>query len=336
MSDGHVYGTRASTWVTVQRCLVILRRLQRGPASRDDLVHAVEAVVGESAYGTAPEKALGRDIQKLREVFDLTIQSRQGVYRLMAVGAMPLLDVSDEALKGVAFLYDTFKPDAPGAEDVRGLLDTLMSYLPEERREALRSLRAMPRLDLQPVDAGEIDVETWDTIERAVVRRRELAFDYLSPRREEPTHHVVAPYILDFEDGHYYLDAHCLRWKGPDGESRPETHIDYRVDRIVAGSARVLPTKLPPGRRPSRTYTLRYELAPIIVRGGVSRRFPETEVTIRQDGWAEVTAQISDPFMAAKRLLTYGAGCRVLGPAEVVHHMEEAAQGLAEIYGAVG
>ncbi|MFQ5856913.1 MAG: helix-turn-helix transcriptional regulator [Anaerolineae bacterium] len=336
MSDEHVYGARMSTWVKVRRCLVILRRLQRGPTSRNELINAVKAAVGESAYGVAAEKALERDVQQLRGTFDLTIQSRQGEYHLVEVGTLPLLDVADEALQAMAFLYDTFKPGAPGADDVRGLLDTLVSYLPEERRKALRSVRAMPRLDLQPVDGGEIDEETWDTVERAVVKRRQLAFDYRSPRRQSPTHHVVEPYDLDFEDGHYYLDAHCLRWEGPDGESRRDARINYRVDRIVPGSARVLPTKLPPSRRKPRTYTLRYELAPAIARGGVSRRFPETQVKMRDDDWAEVTARITSPFMAAKTLLRYGENCRVLGPPEVVRLVEEAVRGMAEMYGVCG
>ena len=329
-------GTRTSTWLKVQRCLVILRRLQQGPASRDELIRSVAAVVGESAYGSAPEKALGRDIQQLRETFDLAIQPRKGRYHLVEVGALSLLSLSDEMLRAVAFLYGTFQPGAPGADDVRDLLDMLVSYLPEERRVVLRRMRAVPQLDLQPVDEGRIDEGTWQAVERAVVKGRQLAFDYRSPRRQAPTHHVVAPYELDFEDGHFYLEADCLRWEGPDGETRQGARISYRVDRIVPGSAHLLPDKLPPGRPRPRTYTLRYELSPAIARGGVSRRFPETEVTMRDDGWAEVTAQITSPFMAAKTLLRYGENCRVLGPPEVVRLVEEAVRGMAEMYGVCG
>ncbi len=337
MSKNHTFGKRARTWLKVQRCIIILRRLQRAPATRDELIQAVETQLDREAYGAAPEKALVRDIRELRDTFDLTLQSRQGAYHLVDVGSVPLLDLPNALLEAMAFLYDTFKPDAPEAEDVRQLLDTLVSYLPEERREALRRMRAVPRIELQRVDEGDIDDETWDTIERAVVKRRQLAFDYLSPRHEEPEprHHVVEPYDLYFDDGHYYLDAYCLRWSGPLGARDHHDYIQYRVDYVVSGSAEVRPGKLGPGRRTPRTYTLRYELAPEIARGGVSRRFPETEVTIRDDGWAEVTATITNPFMAARRLLSYGAGCHVVAPAEVVRHMEEAARGMAEFYGVV-
>ena len=326
-------GTRASSWLKVQRCLVILHRLQRGPASPEVLIHTVKAALGDTAYGSAPQKALERDIQQLRTTFDLTIPLRQGEYALVGVGSIPLLDLPDHALQAMAFLYDTFQPKTAGAEQVRALLDLLTAYLPEERRRALRRMRAVPRVDLRPVDSGEIDEETWAAVERAVVKRQQLAFEYQSPRREGPTHHVVEPYVLVFEDGPYYLDAYCRRWEAPDGTTGQHTAIPYRMDRIVPGSARVLPTRLPPSRRKPRTFTLRYELAPIIVRGGVSHRFPETKVKVRDDGWAEVTAKIVNPFMAAKRLLSYGANCRVLEPPEVVRHIKEAVRGMAEIYG---
>jgi predicted DNA-binding transcriptional regulator YafY len=331
-------GVRASTWFKVQRCLVVLYRLQQGPATRDELIHAVEVALGSAAYGLAAEKALDRDIQQLRRTFDLQISLRQGVYFLAEVGSLPLLNLPDEALRAMAFLYRTFQPGTPGTVDVRDLLDTLLSYLPEERRQMVHRMRVVPRLDLHPVDEGGIDEQTWDTVERAVVKRHRLAFDYISPRHEkrEPRHHIVEPYDLDFDDGHYYLDAFCLHWTGPFGSRNHHDYIRYRVGYIVPGSARMLPNKLAPGRRKPRTYTLRYELAPVIARGGVSRRFPEMEVHIREDGWAEVTAKITSPFMAAKRLLYYGAGCRVLDPPEVVRLVKEAVRGMAEMYGFIG
>jgi predicted DNA-binding transcriptional regulator YafY len=333
MSKSEGRGTRASSWLKVQRCLLILRRLQRGPASVGDLIWAVEAGLGPSAYGQAPEKALERDVGQLRESFDVTIRSRLGVYNLDDVGDMPLLDLPDDALDAMAFLYHTFEYDAPDAAGVRGLLDTIATYLPPERHELAHRARTVPELDVQRVDRGPLDDSTWEALERAVVRGRQLAFDYSRPGQRLPAEHVVEPYELPFRTGHYYLDAYCLRWQAPTGEKGGNVARLYRVDRILPGSARVLPTKLPPGRRTARTYTLSYELAPEIAEGGVSRRFPEMQVDIREDGWAEVTAEISNPFMAAQILLRYGGKCHVLQPPEVVRMMEEAARELAQIYG---
>lgn len=325
-------GTRASSWLKVQRCLLILRQLQRGPASTHNLISAVEVTLGPSAYGQAPEKALERDLSQLRESFDLTIRSRSGVYHLDDVGEIPLLDVPDDALDAMAFLYHTFEYDAPDAEGVRGLLDTIVSYLPADRQEKARQARTVPELDVQRVDRGPLDDSTWEALERAVVRGRQLAFKYLRPGDRVAEEHVVEPYELTFSTGHYYLDAYSLRWQGPTGEKGGNVARVYRVDRIVPGTARVLPTRLPPGRRSARTYILRYELAPEIAQGGVSRRFPETQVNIREDGWAEVTAEINNTFMAAQTLLRYGGKCRVTQPPEVVRMMQEAARDLVDVY----
>jgi predicted DNA-binding transcriptional regulator YafY len=325
-------GTRASSWMKVQRCVLILRQLQRGPASVNDLISAVEATLGPSAYGQAPAKALERDVSQLRESFDVTIRSRSGVYHLDDVGEIPLLDIPDDALDAMAFLYHTFEYDAPDAEGVRGLLDTIVSYLPAERRELAHQARTVPELDVQRVDRGPLDESTWEALERAVVRGRQLAFSYARPGERSPAEHVVEPYELTFSSGHYYLDAYALRWQSPTGEKGSNVARVYRVDRIIPGSSRVLPTRLPPGRRTVRTYILRYELTPEIAQGGVSRRFPETRVEFREDGSAEVTAKISNTFMATQTLLRYGGNCRVLQPPEVVRMMEEAARDLAEIY----
>jgi len=37
-------GKRESSWLVIRRCLAIIRRAQRGPASREELLQAMEAV----------------------------------------------------------------------------------------------------------------------------------------------------------------------------------------------------------------------------------------------------------------------------------------------------
>jgi len=55
-------GPRESTWLVLSRCLAIIRRVQRGPATWRDLVQAVRQEVGEEAYGAASGKALHRRV----------------------------------------------------------------------------------------------------------------------------------------------------------------------------------------------------------------------------------------------------------------------------------
>ena len=64
-------GKREGQWQVVRRCLAIVRRVQRGPASREELVEAVLAREGADAYGGTTGRALQRrvenDLQRIRE-----------------------------------------------------------------------------------------------------------------------------------------------------------------------------------------------------------------------------------------------------------------------------
>jgi len=55
----------------VRRCLAIVRRVQRGPASWQDLVDAVHALEGVDAYGgssgSALRQRLENDLRRIRE-----------------------------------------------------------------------------------------------------------------------------------------------------------------------------------------------------------------------------------------------------------------------------
>lgn len=53
-------GSRESTWRVLSRCLAILRRVQEGPATAEELVEAVCREVGPGAYGAARGPALRR------------------------------------------------------------------------------------------------------------------------------------------------------------------------------------------------------------------------------------------------------------------------------------
>ncbi|MBL7064113.1 MAG: WYL domain-containing protein, partial [Anaerolineae bacterium] len=239
-----------------------------------------------------------------------------------------------DGLSTLAFLYNTFQPDAPAANQVRSLLDTLLSYLPQEQLQAVQRQRTILNLELRELDEGDIDPRVLGAVQRAVRQRQLLEFDYLSPRHDPPVprQHTVEPYDFVFRQGHYYLEGYCLRWKGPLGEKDHAGHFSYRLAYMQSESIGVLPSKLPPGPRRARRYRLRYELAPRIARGDVSQHFEEMTVVRRDDGWAEVTASITDPFAAAKRLLHYGQHCRVLEPPEVVRLIRDEVRGMMELY----
>lgn len=330
------FGRRGSSHGATQRRLVLLVRLLRGPAGLEELLEAVRHTLGPEAYAGSPIRALEYDLHCLREEWGVELEYRRS-QRRYCLGDLPfpLLDLPNEDLKALAFLYHNFPIIAPHGNEVRALLDRLMALLPEERRRQVLRLRTIPELELEALDREEVSPDVWSAVEEAVVGRRQLAFSYRPARREEGTEHrhIVEPYEVELQDGHYYLEGYCLRSCIGSEERSGVGTLRYRLSRIVPGTAEVLPARIPPGRRPACTYTLRYLLDPEIARGGVTPRFPETQVNLLPDGSAEVKARTSNLWRARQILLRYGEYCYVLEPEELVEMMQETVARMARRYG---
>lgn len=81
----------------------------------------------------------------------------------------------------------------------------------------------------------------------------------------------------------------------PAGGETIHAAIDYRLDRIVPGSVKVLPTMLPPERVVPRFYPLRYHLLPVVARRrDVAAYFPNTQIEYHDDGSATVTTTVTN------------------------------------------
>lgn len=336
--------SRESTWLVIRRCLALLRRLQQGPARKQDLLDAVYAAEGKEAYGNTTGKLLNKrfeaDKRRLWQRLGIRIRYRAevGGYEIQRL-ERPLLDLSDEHLETLAFLADTFQPDSPHATRVRQLIETLLSWLADDRQRVYERARGLlPDIDLRLRDNDEIATGVWETVLAAHNNKQQLEFDYLSSRYADnvPRHHVVEPWDVYFSDrGHYILHAYCLFRDGPHGPGRPNRYLNYRVSRIVPDSAKMLSKKLPATPRAARPYDVIYELSPRIARLGVSRRpelVGEPEISQGHDGWVRVEGKTHDVFHLARNLLYYGTNCRVLGGRELLAEMEGLVAGLAEVY----
>jgi predicted DNA-binding transcriptional regulator YafY len=335
-------GRRESDWLVIRRCLAMIRRVQRGPATRDDLLQAVREQEGPEAYGTAEGEALGRrlgnDLHRIREDLQVEVQfdRRAGGYSIRDTW-LPLLDLPDEDLTTIAWLEGTFGPESPQHDEVHALLGRLRLYLGLERLADLERCRTALAMDLSRRDEDEIAPAVWQGLNRALLARHQVEFLYLSPQYEDkrPRRHVADPEKLTFDArrGHYYLRAYCRSIQSPAGRDEPYRYITYRVGRIV--ELAVLPQKLGPLPPVAPRYAVEYELAPEIARlGGVTRQ-PEieiVEVERRADGSALVRGQTDDLFFAVRALLHYGSTCRLLGGPEMVREMRETVRKMAEIY----
>ncbi|MCB0153412.1 MAG: hypothetical protein KDF65_01355, partial [Anaerolineae bacterium] len=154
-------GRRDSPWLALRRCLAMVRRLQRGPATRPELVEVVSAEVN-GAYGAAEGKALSRrfqsDRERLSQILGIEIKAdrRSREYTLREL-AMPLLDMPDEDLRTLAFLEQTFEAHSPHHHQIQELVGRLKAYLPEERRLALEQIRTDVILQLGQQDDDRLD-----------------------------------------------------------------------------------------------------------------------------------------------------------------------------------
>ncbi len=336
-------GDRGSEWLTVRRCLVILQRLLKGPASAAELIEAVRSALGEEAYPLgerACQAAFKHDREHLRNHLEVqfTFDPLERVYVLQDPGPFGYLELSPISLQAIRLLGETFVGEMGEQSNVRQLLDELIGRLSPEARRTLES-QSLP-IDLnvfQRVDTGRLSERVWEVVRRAVREHRKLAFNYLSPQRadRQPRYHEVAPYRIRFQRGHWYLQAYDLYRRSPNGaQSYDLGHRRFRLSYIVEDEKlALLPTVLPQEQRRPPRYRVHYLLLPSLGRGAISRHFEEMQVTHHPDGSAEVTGYTDDDWEAARILLCYGEQCIVLGGAEVLRWVRQAAKGMAQHYG---
>lgn len=331
-------GIKRSSWLTFRRRLLLVRMLMRYPASSAELITAINGELGTQGYPDAAIAALKHDFDALKGEYGCQIfyDRPRRRYVLRDLGELALLDLSDECMEALAFLEASF-PEGSGLPEhanLRDLLERVVLLLPPVRQREHRQRRSSMRLGLGG-SSGRIDNRVMSIVKRAIEQRRELEFDYLSTfDRDEPRRHRVAPYGITFRpEGHGYLDATVLEVYPRGGETL-RSAIDYRLDRIVSGSAKLLPTVLPPLRPSPPSYQLRYTLVPQVARRrDVASYFPQTQITYLDDGSAEISAVVTNLWQARQVLLRYGDACQVHEPPELIALFRRTAAGLARIYG---
>ena len=330
-------GTKRSSWLTFRRRLLLVRALLRGPASGATLVATIGAELGDQGYPEAAAAALKHDFDALKGEYGCQIGYDRATrrYALSDMGELALLDLPDDSMEALAFLEASF-PEGGGLPEhthIRALIERVLLLLPPSRQAEHRRRRSAIQLRFG-VTVGQIDSQVLDLVKRAIQGRRELSFVYLSGfDLDQPRRHRVAPYAIAFRpEGHGYLDATLLEVTPAGGEVL-HAAIDYRLDRIVPGSAVVLPTMLPPQRVAPPSYQLRYTLVPQVAhRRDLATYFPHAQITYQANGSAEITAMVTNLGHARQLLLRYGDACIVHDPPELVALFRKTAQGLGRIY----
>lgn len=326
---------RESSAAIIRRCLAMLRRLQRGPATRAALIAAAGY---EDTVEPALTKRFEADKRRLTALFgaEWRYHKATGGYEWLEAWE-GWCDLPDTALEALAFLQKTFEPGAPMADEVQNFLGTLVGYLPPERRGDLLRLRTALEVQWGQQDDDVIDATVEANLQRALQQRRLIAMTYSSPERADgrPLRHIVEPWALAYMAvwGHYYLRGYCRYIEDEMHRPIPQRrYIYYRLGRIHA--VELLPEKLsaPPTVFPK---PLRYRLAARIARqGNVTRhagiRILHTEA--QDDGSVIVDAETDDVWWAVRTLLHYGANCEVLGGPEALAEMRQTVEAMAAVY----
>lgn len=332
---------RGSDWRSFRRCLAIVRRLMKGPATPAELIQYVLLIEGSDAYPSAKsarEKAFKRDRESLRARLgvDFLYSPSAGTYTLIDPGSLFQFELSDSSIRAVALLAQTFGGQVGEHSEIQEFLDELIAVLPLETRRSLENPVVPIDLDmLQSVDPNGISHQVWTTAWRAVKTRRRLSFNYLSPTYtdRQTRFHEVMPYRIQYQWGHWYLRAYRVLRRDVDGqEDRQGAHLRYRLSYVQDDQQlSVSPSMVSEPPRPPR-YRVHYRLLPPLSRGVVSQHFDEMKVKPLEDGSVEVTGYCDDDWQAGRTLLSYGQYCIVLGGAEVLAWMERTIRGMRANY----
>jgi len=251
-------GDRDSSWLVLQRGLAIVRRLMRGPATKAELLAAVRTDVGPDAYSVKPsaaERALKNDRAALKQHLGIetSFDRSMGVYQLGSLGDTPWLDLGDDELAAIGTLYNAFEGDSPEAARVRNFLDLLVGMLPEDRLSVIQRRRRILSIELRELDERPIIPRVMRTVQEAAIRRHRLGFNYRAAAQDDrqPRYHEVEPYGIVFRRGHYYLECYDLYSRSKQhGRVTQAKHRLFRLQGILDDDMlRVLPERLPPGRR---------------------------------------------------------------------------------------
>lgn len=330
-----------SQWQVQRRCLAIIRRVQRGGATWENLAAAVTEQEGDEAYNQLEDEplreAIGRDVKRIRDLLNVNISYNraEGIYEFqLAEENLPLLDLPDEDLATMAWLEQkAFPPNTPQHAEVSDFLKRLRLFLGQTRLTEMA--RRQLGLDLTQRDSNQLDSVLMGRLQRAIDSRNQVEFEYDAMECEPgflERHRLniyEAPY---FENGHYYVRgwSHYYEYKGERVIVRDYRY--FRLERIR--QLTVLPLTFPKEPKRFKRYPVSYQIAPELARHGITHhRWIEIEqLETMTDDSVVVQGTTTNIFWAKQTLLRYGRKCTVLGGAELLADFTKEVAGMAEKY----
>jgi proteasome accessory factor B len=287
-------------------------------------------------------RTVQRDIEFLRDRLQAPVEfdPRRNGYRYSAADfQLPLVQLTEGELAAL-FLAERLLQQyrgTPYAAALASLFEKLTASLPSEVTIDLSHLADVYSFRRQ--GGLDSDARTFTRLARAIRSGRRLELVYWTASRDTTCRRTVDPYHLASIQGDWYLVAYChlredLRVFSPgrirslrDTGERFERPADFRFGDYLDGAFRVVR-----GDGPPRQVRLRFTAdAARYVRERVWH--PSQRLKECRDGGLELTLRVTH-FLEVKRwLLSYGAACEVLEPAELRDEVREELQRASKPYG---
>lgn len=317
--------------ILTERAQRVAQLIQGGTNTPAAIIQAINQIprLAYDRHGNpttgAHQKALQQDLRRLKAMGQPITYDRRGkCYVLQPVDESSApLGFTDDELLVLAQLLD-LQQATPLGQVAHDLHDKLATRMPPQQRKKFLK-RPLIAIKIPALEELTQHLQTAKLVMQAFETQQELSFRYQGSAHAEPYDYrvqVLGP--VELRDGHAYFEARSLQsdreWDG------------LRLDRVLPGSARLLPRKQPSYTKRQNLITICYWLAKHI---GPSKHFPIDYVCESRDDGYVISAKIDerDLFRATKILLRYGENCVVSEPTALVDELRRAAEGMARLYG---
>jgi predicted DNA-binding transcriptional regulator YafY len=283
-----------------------------------------------------------RDVQALCEA-GVPVAGEAGVgYSLAAGYSLPPVMFSEEEASALIISSEFVRSMSDEAlyKHVRSAMMKIRAVLPSDKQDYVERLQSSIAVFMRPASYqahGDLDDETMQTLQRAIVHRTVLTIGYAS-RVGEDTTREIEPLNLIYYGSNWHLIAYCRLRK----DIR-----DFRADRIEHATMSRERFSEPDGYSLSgylqRQYEIQHPLEvrvrfrPDIAREVTTRLtqkyyFGFVEEEIMPDGGVAMTFIVPSLSWIGRWLLSFTTMVEVIAPAELRDFMRDEAQHVAALY----
>lgn len=231
-------------------------------------------------------------------------------------------------------------PRTPFADEILVLIERLTARLPQEEKKYFDRRVKKPYIYFNLHSATDYlpHRDIIETIVDAILKRRQIRFDYASMRLQQGTtpHEKVDPYYIIYQDGHLYL----FGFSHDPYNAWRNRFFEWRIDRIKADSIKLQNDTIDATRR-RHPIEFRYWIDASIARGGglsqrwLSQTIEREEVVgegRQQKHRLLVRAQDYDEWRIIQQLHKYGDKVELIDPPALRDKMRQEVERMYNLY----